>query len=98
MLHLPALIMTGQANRLLGALSQVGLAVRGLYGEGTEIIGNLVQISNQITLGQSEEEIIRNLGGVTRQVIEQEQAARQALLNGKTGPHCRSLLAGFGAT
>ena len=81
MLHLPALIMTGQANRLLGALSQVGLAVRGLYGEGTEIIGNLVQISNQITLGQSEEEIIRNLGGVTRQVIEQEQAARQALLN-----------------
>ncbi|MGB4182382.1 MAG: protein arginine kinase [Dethiobacteria bacterium] len=83
MLHLPALIMTGQANRLLGALSQVGLAVRGLYGEGTEIIGNLVQISNQITLGQSEEEIIRNLGGVTRQVIEQEQAARQALLNEK---------------
>ena len=81
MLHLPALIMTGQANRLLGALSQVGLAVRGLYGEGTEIIGNLVQISNQITLGQSEEEIIRNLDGVTRQVIEQEQAARQALLN-----------------
>ncbi|HHW75151.1 MAG TPA: protein arginine kinase [Firmicutes bacterium] len=81
MLHLPALIMTGQANRLLGALSQVGLAVRGLYGEGTEIIGNLVQISNQVTLGQSEEEIIRNLGGVTRQVIEQEQTARQAMLN-----------------
>ncbi len=81
MLHLPALIMTGQANRLLGALSQVGLAVRGLYGEGTEIIGNIVQISNQITLGQSEEEIIRNLDGVTRRVIEQEQAARQALLN-----------------
>ncbi len=81
MLHLPALIMTGQANRLLGALSQVGLAVRGLYGEGTEIIGNLVQISNQVTLGQTEKEIIRNLGGVTRQVIEQEQASRQVLLN-----------------
>ena len=81
MLHLPALIMTGQANRLFGALSQVGLAVRGLYGEGTDIIGNLVQISNQITLGQTEEEIIRNLLGVTRQVIEQEQAARQAMLN-----------------
>lgn len=81
MLHLPALIMTGQANRLLGALSQVGLAVRGLYGEGTEIIGNLVQISNQVTLGQSEEEIIRNLEGVTRQVIEQEQTSRQAMLN-----------------
>jgi protein arginine kinase len=81
MLHLPALIMTKQVNRLLGALSQVGLAVRGLYGEGTEIIGNLVQVSNQITLGLSEEEILRNLYGVTRQIIEQEQAARQALLN-----------------
>jgi protein arginine kinase len=81
MFHLPALIMTKQVNRLLGALSQVGLAVRGIYGEGTEIVGNLVQVSNQITLGQPEEEIIRNLYGVTRQIIEQEQAARQALLN-----------------
>jgi len=81
MLHLPALIMTKQINRLLGALSQVGLAVRGLYGEGTEIIGNLVQLSNQITLGLPEEEILRNLSGVTRQIIEQEQQARQALLN-----------------
>jgi protein arginine kinase len=81
MFHLPALIMTKQVNRLLGALSQVGLAVRGIYGEGTEIIGNLVQVSNQITLGQPEEEIIRNLSGVTRQIIAQEQAARQALLN-----------------
>ncbi|MEW5784443.1 MAG: protein arginine kinase [Bacillota bacterium] len=81
MLHLPALIMTKQINRLLSALSQVGLAVRGLYGEGTEIIGNLVQVSNQITLGQAEEEILRNLYSVTRQIIEQEQTARQALLN-----------------
>lgn len=81
MLHLPALIMTNKINRLLGALSQVGLAVRGLYGEGTEIIGNLVQVSNQITLGLPEEEILRNLYGITRQIIEQEQQARQALLN-----------------
>ncbi len=83
MLHLPALIMTGQLNRLLGALSQVGLAVRGLYGEGSEIIGNLVQISNQVTLGQGEGEIIGNLGGMIGQVIEQEQNARQALLDKK---------------
>ncbi len=81
MLHLPALIITKQVGRLLTALSQVGLAVRGLYGEGTEIIGNLVQISNQITLGRPESEILRNLEGVTRQVIAQEQTARQALLN-----------------
>lgn len=81
MLHLPALIMTKQINRFLGALSQVGLTVRGLYGEGTEIIGNLVQVSNQVTLGQTEEEILRNLNSVTRQISEQEQSARQALLN-----------------
>ena len=81
MLHLPALIMTRQVNRFLTALSQVGLTVRGLYGEGTEIIGNLVQVSNQITLGHREEEILRNLEGVTRQIIEQEQSARQNLLN-----------------
>ncbi len=81
MLHLPALIMSGQINRFLGALSQVGLTVRGLYGEGTEIVGNLVQVSNQVTLGQSEEEIIHNLYVVIRQVIEQEQNVRQALLD-----------------
>ncbi len=81
MLHLPALIMTRQANRFLSALSQVGLTVRGLYGEGTEIIGNLVQVSNQVTLGHREEEILRNLEGVTHQIVGQEQAARQNLLN-----------------
>lgn len=81
MLHLPALIMTRQVNRFLNALSQVGLTVRGLYGEGTEIIGNLVQVSNQITLGHREEEILRNLESVTRQIIEQEHSARQGLLN-----------------
>ncbi len=81
MLHLPALIITGQIKRMLGALSHVGLAVRGLYGEGSDIVGSLVQISNQITLGHSEEEIIGNLGSMLRQVIEQEQNARQALLD-----------------
>jgi len=83
MLHLPALIMTGQVNRFLGALSQVGLTVRGLYGEGTEIVGNLVQVSNQVTLGHTEEEIISNLGSVISQVIEQEHHARQMMLDKK---------------
>jgi protein arginine kinase len=54
--------------------------VRGIYGEGSEALGNLFQISNQITLGQSEEEIIDNLYGVARQIIEHERAARQKLL------------------
>ncbi|MCS7463542.1 protein arginine kinase [Paenibacillus doosanensis] len=79
MIHLPALVLTQQINRILSAITQVGLAVRGLYGEGSEALGNLFQISNQITLGQSEQEIIDNLYGVVRQIIEHERAAREKL-------------------
>ncbi|RXZ81446.1 protein arginine kinase [Paenibacillaceae bacterium] len=80
MMHLPALVLTQQINRILSAITQVGLAVRGLYGEGSEAVGNLFQISNQITLGQSEEEIIDNLHGVAHQIIEHEKAARERIL------------------
>ncbi|MFC0212854.1 protein arginine kinase [Paenibacillus chartarius] len=80
MMHLPALVMSQQISRILSAVTQVGLAVRGIYGEGSEALGNLFQISNQITLGQSEEEIIDNLYGVAKQIIEHERAARQKLL------------------
>jgi protein arginine kinase len=80
MMHLPALVLTQQINRILSAITQVGLAVRGLYGEGSEAVGNLFQISNQITLGQSEEEIIDNLHSVARQIIEHEKAARDRLM------------------
>ncbi|HEY0829314.1 MAG TPA: protein arginine kinase [Bacilli bacterium] len=80
MMHLPALVLTQQINRILSAITHVGLAVRGLYGEGSEAIGNLFQISNQITLGQSEDEIIDNLYSVARQLIEHERAARGKLL------------------
>jgi len=80
MMHLPALVMTGQINRILTAVTQVGLAVRGLYGEGSEATGNLFQVSNQLTLGQSEGEIIDNLYSVARQIIAHEKAARERLL------------------
>jgi protein arginine kinase len=80
MMHIPALVLTGQINRILTAVSQVGLTVRGIYGEGSEAMGNLFQISNQITLGQSEEEIIENLYGVVLQIIDHEKAARETLL------------------
>lgn len=80
MMHLPALVLTQQINRILSAISQVGLVVRGLYGEGSEATGNLFQISNQITLGQSEEDIIENLHSVAGQIIEHERAARDKLL------------------
>ncbi len=81
MLYLPALVITGQINQILSAVSQVGLAVRGIYGEGTEMTGGLCQVSNQITLGQSEEEIWQNLYSVIRHLINQERKARQHLLN-----------------
>ncbi len=88
MMHLPGLAMTKQINRILSALYQVGMAVRGLYGEGTEVVGNILQLSNQITLGQNEREIIRNLNGVVRQLLDQEEGARQILLN-----ECREKMA-----
>ena len=80
MLHLPCLVMTNQINRVLHALNKLGLTARGLYGEGTEATGNFFQLSNQVTLGVAEEEISENLERLIRQVVEQEQAARKALL------------------
>ncbi len=79
MLHLPALVMTQQINRILQAINQVGLVVRGLYGEGSEALGNLFQLSNQVTLGMSEGDILSNLYSVAKQIIEQERAARRYL-------------------
>ncbi|MCS1352483.1 protein arginine kinase [Mechercharimyces sp. CAU 1602] len=83
MLHLPALALTQQLPRLLQAANQVGLAVRGIYGEGSEALGNLYQVSNQVTLGHTEAEIIEKLQGVVNQMIEQEQRARKRLLEAR---------------
>lgn len=80
MLHLPGLVMTDAAGRVLGATNKLGLVVRGMYGEGTQASGNLFQISNQVTLGQSEEEVVRSLLGVAKQVIDQERHTREALV------------------
>ena len=81
MLHLPALVMVKQLREVLTSISKVGMTTRGLFGEGTEALGDLYQVSNQITLGLVEEEIISNLIAVVQQIISQEKAARQALLN-----------------
>ncbi|MFW6268983.1 MAG: protein arginine kinase [Bacillota bacterium] len=80
MVHLPGLNMTNNINKMLGAISQLGLVVRGIYGEGSESAGNIYQISNQITLGNTEEDIIDNLKSVTTQIIEEEKNARKRLL------------------
>ncbi|WP_422931063.1 protein arginine kinase [Singulisphaera sp. PoT] len=81
MLHLPALVQTKQIDKVFRALQKINLAVRGLYGEGTQAFGDFYQISNQQTLGKSELELIRILTDVVPQVIQYERTARQVLMN-----------------
>lgn len=81
MIHLPALTMNNEVSKIFNALNQVGIAVRGLYGEGSKAEGNLYQVSNQITLGLTEQEIINNLKLVVNQLISEEKRAREMLLN-----------------
>ena len=80
MLHLPGLVMSEQVNKIINSVNKIGLAVRGLHGEGSEAMGNLFQVSNQTTLGEAEEEIIGRLNKVIFQILEHEQNARQILL------------------
>lgn len=79
MLHLPALTMTGYIRGMLEICGKLGIAVRGIYGENSEALGNLFQISNQITLGQSEEEIINNITNIGKQIINQERMLRSEM-------------------
>ncbi len=80
MLHLPALVMVRTIDKVLAAISKLSFTTRGLYGEGTQAIGNFFQISNQVALGHNEDEIISNINGLIRQVIEHEEQARDLLL------------------
>jgi protein arginine kinase len=79
MMHLPGLVLTEQVSQVMKAVSKIGLAVRGLYGEGTEALGNLFQISNQQTLGQKESEIISEIETVVEGVLRSEENARARL-------------------
>lgn len=80
LVHLPGLVLTQEIGRVLQGIAQVGLTFRGLYGEGSEVVGNFFQISNQTTLGKSEEELVDHLQKIVQQVIEYEQKARAVLL------------------
>ncbi|MEY2599150.1 MAG: hypothetical protein RLZZ142_1409 [Verrucomicrobiota bacterium] len=84
MVHLPGLVLSEQINQIIQAVNKIGLAVRGLYGEGTEALGNLFQVSNQTTLGESEAEIIDRLQKVILQLIGHEQNARVTMLQHRT--------------
>ncbi len=83
MLHLPALVLSEQINQIIQAVNKLGLAVRGLYGEGTEALGNVFQVSNQMTLGEMETDIVERLNKVLAQLIEHEENARASLLENK---------------
>ncbi|MCT4595388.1 MAG: protein arginine kinase [Anaeromicrobium sp.] len=80
MVHLPGITITDYVSRVFQAANQMGLAIRGIYGEGTKFLGNIYQISNQLTLGRSEKEIIENLKHVTKQIIQKEREIRKRLL------------------
>lgn len=80
LIHLPGLVLTKEIHKVLHGLTQVGLTFRGLYGEGSEVVGNFFQISNQTTLGKTEEDLIDHLQKMVRQVMEYESRARSILL------------------
>ena len=80
MLHLPALVITRQIEKVFRSLQKISLAVRGLYGEGSQAMGDFYQISNQITLGRSEQEIIKQVGDIVPVIIDYERQARSYLV------------------
>jgi len=80
MLHLPSLVFTGQIGKILQATAKLGLNIRGLYGEGTEASGNLFQVSNQVSLGRTEEDIIDNIERIINQIIAREEATRRNII------------------
>lgn len=80
MLHLPALVITRQIDKLFRSLQKISLAVRGLYGEGSQAMGDFYQISNQITLGRAETELVKQVGDVIPTIIDYERKAREFLV------------------
>ena len=80
MMHLPALSSTGLLQQFVGNLSRFGFTLRGIYGEGSQSIGHIYQLSNQLTLGQTEAEIIENLVDLKEQLIEEELNLRERFI------------------
>lgn len=80
MVHIPSMFIAGHINNLIQSLNKIGLTVRGIHGEGTEAVGNLYQISNQITLGEREEKTIEKLKNIINQIIVREREMRNRLL------------------
>jgi protein arginine kinase len=83
LVHLPALVITQQIEKVFRSLQRINLVVRGLYGEGTEAMGDFYQVSNQVTLGKSEAELMKQVGDVVPVLINYERKARDFLINGE---------------
>lgn len=81
LIHLPGLVLTRDIDNVIARISKLGLVVRGFYGEGSDVLGNLFQISNQTTLGISENEALHNIESITRSIIEEERQARARLID-----------------
>ncbi|KAB2648760.1 MAG: protein arginine kinase [Verrucomicrobiota bacterium] len=85
MMHLPALVISSQMEKVVRAVNQLGMVVRGLFGEGSDASGSIFQISNQMTLGETEEDIIKRLSSVLQSIVEHEMNARQKLIETDSG-------------
>jgi protein arginine kinase len=81
LVHLPSLVLTKKIRKVLSGATEVGLAVRGFYGEGTDVMGNFFQISNQVTLGEDEKKTLQSLERVARQILGYEEKARETLVS-----------------
>jgi len=80
MMHVPALVMTNQIGKIFQAISKLGLTMRGFYGEGTEAIGNFFQVSNQVTLGRTESDLIEKIGSIVDKLVKREDSTRNILI------------------
>ncbi len=80
LVHLPALVLTQRIKKVLAGITQVGFTVRGFHGEGSDVIGNFFQVSNQVTLGVTEASTLEKLQGIVLQVLDMEAKARESLL------------------
>ncbi|MFT3781452.1 MAG: protein arginine kinase [Nibricoccus sp.] len=96
MMHLPALVISSQMEKVVRAVNQLGMVVRGLFGEGSDASGSIFQISNQTTLGESEEDIIKRLSSVLSSIVEHELNARQRLMENDAAKVCDKIGRAYG--
>ncbi|MBI5244694.1 MAG: ATP--guanido phosphotransferase [Elusimicrobia bacterium] len=92
LVHLPGLGLTGQINRVLDGLSRLGVVVRGLYGEGTKVTGDLYQVSNATALGPAERSLISSVSKVVGTLVQRELEARRSLAEGSHGTRLEDLV------